>query len=115
MSDCLGVVALNLCRSCGRDFSSLSAFDRHRVGSHEQVWSLDALDGRRCMAVDEMVENRMELDPRGRWRVAMSDADRQRLRGWLDSLPVESQDSTGRSGEGLASPKRSRGHTAAAR
>jgi hypothetical protein len=28
----LGVV--NNCRACGEDFSSVTAFDRHRVGGH---------------------------------------------------------------------------------
>jgi hypothetical protein len=51
---------LNLCRSCGCDFASVSGFDRHRAGSYQYTFSegleLDPLreDGRRCLDADEM-------------------------------------------------------------
>ena len=86
---------MNLCRSCGLDFSSLSAFDRHRVGKHELDWP-EHPDGRRCMSEPEMVEGGMEIDPRGRWRDAVSEQDRQRLQGWLKTLPGTPQDASKR-------------------
>jgi hypothetical protein len=74
---------LNLCRSCGCDFASVSAFDRHRVGVHEYTYSEGLKleppreDGRRCMDADELAGAGMERDPRGRWRIA-ADAERAR-------------------------------------
>lgn len=64
---------MNICRSCGVDFSSVSAFDRHRVGRHVYTLSeglrLDPPheDGRRCLDADEIRAVGMELDRRGRW------------------------------------------------
>lgn len=75
---------LNGCSDCRRDFASVSAFDRHHVGSHEYTYTqglrLDppAEDGRRCLLDEaELLEAGMELDPRGRWRIA---ADAERIR-----------------------------------
>jgi hypothetical protein len=54
------VTCANLCRSCGKDFSSLEAFDAHRVGKHAHTYSegiaLEPMreDGRRCLRTDEM-------------------------------------------------------------
>jgi hypothetical protein len=73
----------NGCSDCGQDFASISAFDRHRVGvhghTHAQGLKLDPPreDGRRCMDAVEMTEAGMELDQRGRWRIA-ADAERAR-------------------------------------
>lgn len=44
----------NLCRSCGIDFGSVKAFDKHRVGKHEYLYDEVHPDGRRCMSADEM-------------------------------------------------------------
>jgi hypothetical protein len=74
---------LNLCRSCGCDFASVSAFDRHRAGSYvytfaeglELVPSRD--DGRRCLDDDEMLGVGMAPDARGRWTIA-ADVERAR-------------------------------------
>ena len=74
---------MNLCRSCGLDFGSVSAFDRHRVGKHAFTYAegleLDPPreDGRRCLDEDEMLAVGMELDARGRWRLV---PDLERLR-----------------------------------
>jgi hypothetical protein len=76
---------MNLCRSCDTDFASVAAFDRHRTGTHEYTLSEGLRfeppveDGRRCMDVDEMLEAGMEVDPRGRWRIALTEADQARL------------------------------------
>jgi hypothetical protein len=49
----------NLCRGCGVDFASVSAFDRHRTGTYVYTFAegleLDPPqeDGRRCLDVDE--------------------------------------------------------------
>jgi hypothetical protein len=80
---------LNLCRSCGSDFASVSAFDRHRTGvhayTHEQGLQLDppVENGRRCLDEAEMRGAGMELDPRGRWRIA---ADAERIREAFSAL-----------------------------
>ena len=68
---------LNFCRSCNRDFSSVSAFDKHRVGKHEYVYDLFHQDGRRCMTFDELKENGFDLNQRNRWFL-VEDAERLR-------------------------------------
>jgi hypothetical protein len=45
---------VNLCRSCGHDFSSIEMFDAHRVGKHEYLFDSEHLDGRRCLDASEM-------------------------------------------------------------
>jgi hypothetical protein len=73
---------LNPCRSCGCDFASVSAFDRHR-GVHQYTYSVGLKleppreDGRRCMNAEELAGAGMERDERGRWRIA-ADAERAR-------------------------------------
>jgi hypothetical protein len=68
----------NLCRSCEADFSSVSAFERHRVGAHDLDYP-EHETGRRCMDEEEMLEAGMERDQRGRWRTALREGDRERL------------------------------------
>jgi hypothetical protein len=64
---------VNLCRSCGQDFGSVSAFDRHRVGRHAYTFSEGLRfdppreNGRRCRDEDELRTAGMELDQRRRW------------------------------------------------
>jgi hypothetical protein len=62
----------NYCPGCGLDFSSVSAFDKHRVGRHDP-------DERRCLDVGEIHDAGMELDPRGRYRINLTEADQERL------------------------------------
>ena len=65
---------MNLCRSCGQDFASVSAFDLHRVGKHAITYAEGLRmqpareDGRRCLDEDELGAAGMELDQRDRWR-----------------------------------------------
>lgn len=65
---------MNVCNSCGEDFGSVGAFNRHRVGKHEYTFAeglrMDPVreDGRRCLATSEMTENGWNRDSRGRWR-----------------------------------------------
>lgn len=66
---------MNLCRGRSTDFASVSAFDRHRAGRNEYLWSVEREDGRRCMDETEMLDVGMEVDGRGRWRIA-GDAER---------------------------------------
>jgi len=69
----------NFCRSCNTDFASVNAFDRHRTGVQEYLFA-DGLrmeppveDGRRCLSPNEMLDAGMEVDDRGRWRIAPSE------------------------------------------
>jgi hypothetical protein len=64
----------NGCSACRLDFASVSAFDRHRTGSQDYDFSIDHLDGRRCMDEGEMQEAGMELDHRGRWALLKTPA-----------------------------------------
>lgn len=65
---------LNFCRSCGQDFTSLSAgFDAHRVGEYKSGDYKGSLEdwtpnqGRRCLSVGEMRERGWEQTDQGRW------------------------------------------------
>lgn len=58
---------MNLCGACGQDFTSVSLFDKHRVGKHEHPFSQDHPDGRRCLDLAEMAGLGWERNPRGRW------------------------------------------------
>ena len=63
----------------GTDFASVTAFDKHRLGTYAYPWGPDREDGRRCLIGDELTEAGMELDPRGRWRIALTDERRAEL------------------------------------
>lgn len=56
------------CQSCGEHFNSVSAFDRHRVGSWGELGRL-----RRCLGADEMLAHGWRVNARGFW------IERQRL------------------------------------
>lgn len=68
---------MNYCRGCEQDFSSVSAFDRHRVGTHAYLYGPGREDGRRCIPVDELEATGFRQNARGRWEIA-ADADRAR-------------------------------------
>lgn len=62
---------MNLCRSCGEDFGSVSAFDAHRIGKHDYLYSDEHPDGRRCLSVEEMESSeRFTRNGRDRWSLA---------------------------------------------
>lgn len=77
---------MNLCCECGLDFSSVSAFDCHRIGKPAYSFAEGLRmnpsreDGRRCRDNDEMVAAGLELDERGRWRIILSEREKERLR-----------------------------------
>ena len=64
---------MNFCTACKADFSSVRAFDRHRVGRHAYLYAdglemiPQRLDGRRCLDPDEMRLLGIASDHRGRW------------------------------------------------
>lgn len=64
---------LNYCRSCGRDFTSLRAFDAHRVGTHEP------LDRHCADPLDVGLEYRDTVMGIDRYGVPISESDRERL------------------------------------
>lgn len=76
---------MNLCCTCGMDFASVAAFDRHRTGVHAYTfWEGLRMDppredGRRCMDEDEMLGAGIDRDAHGRWGIV---ADADRLREW---------------------------------
>jgi hypothetical protein len=84
---------MNLCCACRRDFSSVAAFDRHRIGKHAydfaQGLEFGFEDGRRCMDEDEMLEAGMALDRRGRWCITRDVEQAQKL-----SIPRETRSET---------------------
>jgi hypothetical protein len=58
---------MNLCNTCGEDFSSVKGFDAHRVGVHEYLASPERPDGRRCLGIEEMEQRGWRRNERGRW------------------------------------------------
>lgn len=58
---------MNECRSCGEVFSSVTNFDRHRVGVHDYDYSTEKPDGRRCLDVDEIQALGLVLNEKARW------------------------------------------------
>jgi hypothetical protein len=66
----------NLCRSCNEDFGSLTAFDKHRIGTHSYTF-LEGMDmnppredGRCCLDEAEMLERGFLKNSYGRWSVS---------------------------------------------
>ncbi len=64
---------MNLCTVCGEDFGSVSAFDKHRVGTFDYTFT-QGLDmdpprenGRRCLGVDEFEAKGFVRNARGTW------------------------------------------------
>lgn len=51
---------MNKCSGCSHDFTSLSAFDKHRVGSFTR-------NTRRCMTEAEMLAHGLERRASGKW------------------------------------------------
>jgi hypothetical protein len=51
---------MNRCTGCSRDFTSVTAFDAHRTGSHRAR-------SRRCMTTQEMAWSGLELKASGKW------------------------------------------------
>jgi hypothetical protein len=62
---------VNLCRACGEDFGSVSAFDVHRVGVHAYLFSPERPDGRRCLSTPEMLARGFLPNSRGRWSTSV--------------------------------------------
>ena len=66
---------MNECGTCGIDFASVTAFDRHRVGKHAFTHTQGLRmkppreDGRRCLDTDEMAALGMAISGRGRWAI----------------------------------------------
>jgi hypothetical protein len=61
---------MNLCRTCGNDFGSVLAFDRHRTGSYEYRFSLEHPEGRRCRDESELLALGFSLNCYGRWTLS---------------------------------------------
>jgi hypothetical protein len=82
---------LNLCRSCNKDFGSVSAFDAHRVGKHAYTYSegvkMEPMkeDGRRCLATWELIRDDWLMDYHDVWRLPASQKDLLRLRVLTES------------------------------
>jgi hypothetical protein len=78
---------VNTCTACGKDFGSLRAFERHRVGDHARNWSLDYPSGRRCLTEHELEAAGFCQNRRGEWTIAR---DLHRARGFsnVEPLPV---------------------------
>lgn len=81
----------NFCRGCGRDFSSVENFDRHRTGTYDYDYSIDRPDGRRCRDDDEL----LAIGLRPMTEDEMRASSRQKSRAgsgvpfWFDPSEVE--------------------------
>jgi hypothetical protein len=88
----------NWCSSCGQDFSSVSLFDRHRIGRHEYTY-LEGVtpdppreDGRRCLLVEEIEEKGWALDGRQRWSDPAKVEQARRAFAETASFPAQATD-----------------------
>lgn len=60
---------------CGEDFSSVTAFDEHRVGKHAYTYreglrmNPPREDGRRCLDAGEIESLGLHKDAQGKWRM----------------------------------------------
>ena len=74
---------MNVCGACGLDFSSVRAFDSHRVGRHGFTLAEGLRRGRevgrRCLVVHELCDVGFAQDGRGRWGL-VAHRDGARLR-----------------------------------
>jgi hypothetical protein len=59
------------CGACGRIFSSISSFDKHRVGRFEPM-------ERRCLTEPEMLQRGMTKNEKGWWTTGEFDASKFR-------------------------------------
>lgn len=66
MTGCGADMNMNKCIACGLNFSSVNAFDTHRVFGIKNDWTT-----RRCLTVHELRDLGMEPDDHGRWRIPM--------------------------------------------
>lgn len=62
----------NYCTTCNKDFGSVRAFDRHRVGKYQYPYSAEHPDGRRCLSTDEMSRDEFVLNSRDLWTLESS-------------------------------------------
>lgn len=64
---------MNVCSECGQDFAGVRDFDSHRVGVHGYTYweglrrEPPRLNGRRCLAPQEMIEEGWAQNEFGRW------------------------------------------------
>lgn len=64
---------MNLCRSCGEDFATLTAFDEHRTGVHTYTFDEGSKmdppvdDGRRCLETEELRDWGWSQNAKGQW------------------------------------------------
>lgn len=102
---------MNYCTTCKEDFASVRAFDRHRVGKHEYLYSEGLKmnppreDGRRCLGIDEMDEHGLARDGKGRWCVA---AEVEHAREYFHSLRGTRETASEPSGGVLPHPEQGR-------
>ena len=81
---------MNYCTSCDKDFTSVRAFDTHRVGKHAYTYTEGVAmepmreDGRRCLRTDELCDAGIAQDARGRWFLV---EDRERARRAFRGVP----------------------------
>lgn len=83
---------MNVCGGCGKDFTSVRAFDTHRVGKHAYTLTEGLRrvppveDGRRCLDADELIRGGFAQDASGRWfLVERRDAARRAFSVGLDT------------------------------
>ena len=85
---------MNLCVSCGLDFTGVRDFDAHRVGAHAYTYAeglrmkSSREDGRRCLDVDDLQAAGWFLDRYGRW----SHPSRRRTRERASALQQSRQE-----------------------
>jgi hypothetical protein len=58
------------CRACDKFFVGTTAFDAHRVGSHEVIIEGRhyASKERRCLSTEELIAKNFQQNERGQWQ-----------------------------------------------
>jgi hypothetical protein len=86
---------VNACGACGLDFTSVTAFDAHRVGRHAYTFKQGLAmepsreDGRRCLGPgDPEFDERFAPGRAGRWSL-VKDLGKPRPAFWSDGAASE--------------------------
>jgi hypothetical protein len=84
---------VTVCPTCSEDFAGTRAFDDHRVGQHNALWSLTTPKGRRCLTTGEMTNRAFVKNTYGRWSSSQTTGLRVRelARGAASACTVDAR------------------------
>lgn len=71
-------MAISTCTACGEIFHSVTAFDKHRIGTFEP-------NTRHCMTTDEMIDAGLDIDKKGHWVTELMSQEIALKRAWKEA------------------------------